>query len=61
MRRGHDLEAAMAMALVDLGLGTPAVAEAYQAFRDAEAQALAAADRDVLRRVQATRVDIETF
>lgn len=61
MRRGRDLEAAMAMALVDLavalGVSLPDCAD----FVDAEAQAQADADGDTLRRVEATRVDMETF
>ncbi|MEM8630412.1 MAG: phosphonate C-P lyase system protein PhnG [Pseudomonadota bacterium] len=59
MRRGHDLESAMAMALLDLAL-LSGVAGA-EAFCEAEAAALATVDRETLRRVEATRVDMETF
>ncbi|WP_299046891.1 phosphonate C-P lyase system protein PhnG [uncultured Tateyamaria sp.] len=61
MRRGHDLEAAMAMALVDLALASDVRAAECAAFCAAEAKALAQADEDVLRRVEATRVNMETF
>ncbi|MEO0744265.1 MAG: phosphonate C-P lyase system protein PhnG [Pseudomonadota bacterium] len=61
MRRGHDLEAAMAMALVDLALVADVRAADCAAFCAREAQALAAQDDDTLRRVEATRVNMETF
>lgn len=61
MRRGHDLEAAMAMALVDLALTSGRGADKAVAFCASEQAALEAADRDTLRRVEATRVDMETF
>lgn len=61
MRRGHDLEAAMAMALVDLALTAGLRRRDCAAFCEGEARALAAADDAVLRRVEATRVDMETF
>ncbi|MEL6264047.1 MAG: phosphonate C-P lyase system protein PhnG, partial [Pseudomonadota bacterium] len=61
MRRGHDLEAAMAMALLDLALTTGRGGAAAAAFCAAEAETLAEADRETLRRVEATRVDMETF
>ena len=61
MRRGHDLEASMAMALVDLALATGTNEAECLAFCDAEAAALEAADEDRLKRVEATRVDMETF
>jgi alpha-D-ribose 1-methylphosphonate 5-triphosphate synthase subunit PhnG len=61
MRRGRDLEAAMAMALVDaavaLGVSTAECAN----FLAAEAKAQTNADRDTLCRVEATRVQMETF
>ncbi|MEL7300815.1 MAG: phosphonate C-P lyase system protein PhnG [Pseudomonadota bacterium] len=61
MRRGHDLEASMAMALVDLAMAEGVEQAACEAFCAQEAQALADADTDVLRRVEATRVNMETF
>ena len=61
MRRGHDLEASMAMALVDLALAADVRAPDCKAFCDAQAKALQAADSVVLRRVEATRVNMETF
>lgn len=61
MRRGHDLEAAMAMALVDLAQSADIAVDACAAFCAGEAAAQARADLDRLRRVEATRVDMETF
>ncbi|MBQ2259767.1 MAG: phosphonate C-P lyase system protein PhnG [Loktanella sp.] len=61
MRRGRDLEAAMAMALVDLAAALGVAADACVRFLDAEARAQAQADHDTLCRVEATRVDMETF
>ena len=61
MRCGHDLEAAMAMALVDVALRLGLETDQCRAFcADAQAD-LEAADADVLARVAATRVDMETF
>ncbi|KMW57757.1 putative phosphonate metabolism protein PhnG [Candidatus Rhodobacter oscarellae] len=61
MRKGHDLEASMAMALVDLALTQGIAAERCQAFCENEAAALSQRDIETLRRVEATRVDMETF
>lgn len=61
LRRGHDLEASMAMALVDLALQRGVSAAECEAFCRAEAEALADQDTETLRRVEATRVDMETF
>ena len=61
MRRGHDLEASMAMALIDLAMATDVRVSECKAFCDAQAEALQQADDDVLRRVEATRVNMETF
>ncbi|WP_299865750.1 phosphonate C-P lyase system protein PhnG [uncultured Roseobacter sp.] len=58
MRRGHDLEAAMAMALVDLALATEVHRGACTAFCAREAEAL---EEQAMRRVEATRVNMETF
>ncbi|MDP5085215.1 MAG: phosphonate C-P lyase system protein PhnG [Yoonia sp.] len=61
MRRGRDLEAAMAMALIDLAAACGSGADACAAFCAQEAAAQAEQDRQTLRRVEATRVDMETF
>lgn len=61
LRKGRDLEAAMAMALIDLAMASDIRAEECTAFCEAEAKALADADADTLARVEATRVDMETF
>jgi len=61
MRRGHDLEVSMAMALVDLAMATDVRVSECEAFCTAQAEALHRADEDVLRRVEATRVNMETF
>jgi len=61
MRRGHDLEAAMAMALVDLALAMGVRAADCTAFCADEARRLHEQDSAVLRRVEATRVNMETF
>lgn len=61
MRRGHDLEASMAMALVDLAMATDVRKSDCKEFCDAQAEALQQADTDTLRRVEATRVNMETF
>ena len=61
MRRGYDLEAAMAMAIVDLALATNVEHAACVAFCESQAKALSDADQATLRRVEATRVDMETF
>ena len=61
MRRGRDLEAAMAMAVVDLAVALGQATRVCAAFLEAEAAAQARADDATLRRVEATRVDMETF
>jgi Phosphonate metabolism protein PhnG. len=61
MRRGRDLEAAMAMALVDLAVALGHAPAACEAFLKDEAQRHAKEDHDTLCRVEATRVDMETF
>lgn len=61
MRCGHDLEASMAMALVDLAMALDLRKPDCAAFCATEAEALAQQDADVLRRVEATRVNMETF
>ena len=61
MLQGRDLEAAMAMSVVDLGIALGVSHEICRAFLIEAAQAAAAADREILCRVEATRVDMETF
>ncbi len=61
MRRGRDLEAAMAMALVDLAVALGVANNACAAFLSEEAALQARADHETLCRVEATRVDMETF
>lgn len=61
MRRGHDLETSMAMALVDLAISLNVRSAECKEFCEAQAKSLQAADDEVLRRVEATRVNMETF
>ena len=61
MRRGRDLEAAMAMAVVDLCVALGRKTEACASFVTTEAKTLKDEDNETLRRVEATRVDMETF
>lgn len=61
MRRGRDLEAAMAMAVVDLVVALGQGHVPVAAFVADEAARHAVEDRETLRRVEATRVDMETF
>lgn len=61
MRRGRDLEASMAMALVDLALTKQVQARECAAFIEAEMATLEAQDVETLRKVEATRVNMETF
>lgn len=61
MRRGRDLEAAMAMAVVDLAVAAGQARAACAGFLAAEASRQEAEDRETLARVAATRVEMETF
>ncbi len=61
MRRGRDLEGAMAMALVDLAVAKGMALEECRSFCAQEAVSQARKDHDTLRRIEATRVDMETF
>lgn len=61
MRRGRDLEAAMAMALVDLALGAGCAVEDCTAFIAEQHRIQQVQDHDTLRRIEATRVNMETF
>lgn len=57
LRAGRDLEAAMAMAVAEMSLEDART----EAFVREQAAVLAAADRDFLCAVEATRVEMETF
>ncbi|MFP9139003.1 phosphonate C-P lyase system protein PhnG [Devosia sp. XGJD_8] len=61
MITGRDLERAMAMAVVDLSLARDARAEAVLHFIETERLHQAALDETLMRRVEATRVEMETF
>lgn len=61
MRRGRDLDAAMAMALIDLAVAQGVGHGEIDAYIAAEAGRQAAEDDTRLRAVEATRVDMETF
>ncbi|MBU2867364.1 phosphonate C-P lyase system protein PhnG [Pacificibacter marinus] len=61
LRKGIDLEASMAMALVDIALASGTYVEMCRDFlRKSDAQHRDA-DTETLRRIEATRVDMETF
>ena len=61
MRRGRDLSAAMAMALVDVAVAAGVKTADISAFMEKAEAALQAEEHDRLTRVEATRVDMETF
>ena len=61
MRRGRDLEAAMAMALIDLSLASNLHADACMNFLHREFENQQQEDETTLRKIEATRVDMETF
>lgn len=61
MRRGRDLEVAMAMAVVDLAAALGLAHDRIEGFVAQEARAQSEADDATLRRIEATRVDMETF
>ncbi|MEO1732397.1 MAG: phosphonate C-P lyase system protein PhnG [Pseudomonadota bacterium] len=61
MRQGRDLEASMAMALVDAAINSHVRAKDCMAFCAEQSGDLAKRDAETLRRVEATRVDMETF
>ena len=58
---GHDLERAMAMAVIDLAGAAHIAPDAISAFVAEAAARQAADDREALRRIEATRVEMETF
>lgn len=61
MRRGRDLEAATAMAVVDLAVALGVAHSEISGFLDGEEAHLTAADNARMREVEATRVNMETF
>lgn len=61
LRRGRDLQAAMAMAVVDLCVALGHQTDTCAGFIAVEAQRQRDEDVETLRKVEATRVDMETF
>lgn len=61
MRCGHDLEASMAMAIVDLAMSKGVRSSTCKDFCEKEAERLADIDEETLRAVESTRVNMETF
>jgi len=61
MRRGRDLEAAMAMALIDLAVAHGVAHDEIATLIAAEMTRQNADDAARMRDVEATRVDMETF
>lgn len=58
---GRDTQKAMAVAVIDLAGALVLDADGIAALVEAEAAAQAAADAETLRRVAATKVEMETF
>lgn len=58
---GRDLEQSLAIALIDAALQTGTATEALMAFVMAQAEAQRAVDEELLREVETTRVELETF
>ncbi len=58
---GRDPERAVALALIDAALRASIQTQAIEAFVAQQAAALTAADDEMLREVEATRVEMETF
>ena len=61
MITGRDLERAMAMAVIDLALTAAPDSAAVRRFIETERLHLSALDEALMRRVEATRVEMETF
>ncbi|WP_424982487.1 phosphonate C-P lyase system protein PhnG [Maritalea sp. S77] len=61
MKTGRDLEAAMAIAVIDVAWQAGHELSAINAFVAAQADAIAANDNQRMRAVEATRVNMETF
>jgi alpha-D-ribose 1-methylphosphonate 5-triphosphate synthase subunit PhnG len=58
---GRDLEQSLAIALIDAALQAGIATESLTAFITTEAAAQRAADEALLREVEKTRVELETF
>ncbi|MGF1658308.1 MAG: phosphonate C-P lyase system protein PhnG [Rubrimonas sp.] len=58
---GHDLERAMAMAVIDAARAAGVETDRLEAFLAAAAAEIAEAEDALLRRIEATRVEMETF
>ncbi|WP_343805147.1 phosphonate C-P lyase system protein PhnG [Paenochrobactrum glaciei] len=58
---GRDLEQAMAMAVIDLSFAAKKTAEEICNFVEEGEKSILKMDEDVLRNVEATRVQMETF
>lgn len=58
---GRDLERALAVAILDAAMQGGAEREAIAAFVDEEGRKLAEAEEALLKQVEATRVEMETF
>lgn len=58
---GRDLEQSLAIALIDAAMQAGIAAERITTFIDAQAAAQRDADELLLRQVEATRVELETF
>lgn len=61
LRRGHDLEASMAMALIDLAMKRGIQTDNCVTFCTTAQHSQDARDHETLRQVEATRVNMETF
>ena len=61
MLTGRDLERAMAMAVIDLGIAARGMDAATTAFIDSERAHQHAEDEARMRQIEATRVEMETF
>lgn len=58
---GRDMEFAMAVAVLDAALAANINGDAIYAFVAQQQQAQTEADREILRKVEATRIEMETF
>lgn len=61
MVAGRDIEFAMAAAVLDAAFATGIMQNEIAAFARQQADAQAAADAELLHKVEATRVEMETF
>ena len=58
---GRDLEQSLAIAILDAALQADIMTEPIQQFIQAETRIQAAAEETLLRQVEATRIEMETF